>query len=269
MPGNTKPLTITRPQAKRLAQTLRPAAVKNMKIDLSLFGAENEECCIYPKRTLSRLSNQTNWTTRQRKAATNRGTQRPYEQHYCIDGGDDDGIALARSDVPLPGDGYGNKSTPRLQRQEAFRGPSVRRQGAFVSSDDVVENDADLYRLGLLYDGETNRGPVLSLDAIVHTEPLYTVRLSRRKQKRGKHGHNNMYSPGTPLPAIYESLEDSLYSLCPLSPTGYFSGDDDGEDWSFIPLLVPNGGSANAGDTVSVGNVTTLSTEPWVVLDGA
>lgn len=268
MPGITKPLT--KPQAKRLAHTLSPAAVKNMKIDLSLFDAEHEEYCNYPKRALSRLSNQTNRTIRQRKATTSLGTQRPYEQHYCIDGGDDDGIALARSDVPLPGDDHGNKLKPRLQRQEAFRGPSVREQGVFVSSD-VVENDADLYRLGLLYDdGEGNRDSAFSLDAIVHEESLYPVRLSRRKQKRGKHSRvNDMYSPGTPLHVIYESLEDSLYSMSPLSHTGYFSEDEDGEDWSFIPLLVPNGNSTTTRDTVSVDNVTIVSTEPWVVLNGA
>ncbi|KAK8848904.1 hypothetical protein PGQ11_015384 [Apiospora arundinis] len=261
MPGITKPLT--KPQIKRLAHHLSPAAVKSMKIDLSLFDAENEECCTYPKRAMSRLSNQTNRATRQRKPTTNRGTQwYPYEQSYYIDGGGDDGIALARSDVPLPGDG-GRRTKPRLERQEAFRGPSV---GGFVSSDDVVESDADLYRLGLLYDDdEGNQGSGFSLDAIVHEEPLYVVRLSRRKQKRGS---RNMRSPGTPLHIIYESLEDSLYSMGPLSPVDYLPGEEDGEDWSFVPLTVPNGRSAITGDTVSIDNFTTAS-DAWVVLEGA
>ncbi|KAK8076485.1 hypothetical protein PG994_003757 [Apiospora phragmitis] len=218
MSGITKK-PLNKPQLKRPGPSLSPAAVKSMKIDLSLFDAENEGyCCTHPnnKRDLSRLSssNQANQTSRQRKG-TSRGPQRRYGRRCCI--GDDDGLSLACSDVPLPGDGCrdnnnkNNKFTPRLEHQEAFRGPAV--GGGFVSSDDVVENDADLYRLGLLYDDdadEGNRGSHFNLNAIVHDEPVYAVSLSRRKQKRGKNSAR-MYSPGPPLHVIYESVEDSLY----------------------------------------------------------
>ncbi|KAK8057643.1 hypothetical protein PG996_011580 [Apiospora saccharicola] len=266
MSGLTKPLT--KPQTKRLAQSLRPAAVKTMKIDLSLydhFRNDNEEQyrTTYPKRALSRLSNQANRSHRRRKTSLRTGIENPDD--------DDDDVRLARSDVPLPGDS--SHSKPRLERQEAFRGASV--GGGFVSSDDVVENDADLYRLGLLYDDgdeEGNRGPGFDLNAIVHEEPVYAVRLSRRKRKGGKNSNNNntrMYTPGTPLHVIYETMEDSLYSMSPSLLEAYgFGGEGEGEDWSFIPSLVPHGSSTTA-DTVSADEVTTPSTEAWVVLEGA
>ncbi|KAK8022239.1 hypothetical protein PG993_013006 [Apiospora rasikravindrae] len=273
MSGITKPLT--KPQAKRVAQSLRPAAVKNMKIDLSIYDARSEEYCTYPKRALSRLSNQVNRTNRQRKT-TARGPQRTYGRRVCIGSGDDgdDGLSLARSNVRLPGDGCrdnNNNVKPRLERQEAFRGPSV--GGGFVSSDDVVENDADLYRLGLLYDDgagdEGNRGSGFSLDAIVHDESLYPVRQSRRKQKRGKSNNTQLYTPGTPLHVIHESVEDSLYSMSPSALGDYLiGGEEDIEDWSFIPFLIHNG-SSTTEETVPIDGVATPSTEAWVVLEGA
>lgn len=271
MSGITKPLT--KPQTKRLAQSLSPAAAKSMKIDLSLYDWRNEEYCTYPKRALSRLSNQANRTSRHRK--TSAGTRGPHRQGYCIgsiSNFEDDGLLLARSDVPLPGDGGrdSSKTKPRLERQEAFRGTSV--GGGFVSSDDVVENEADLYRLGLLYDDgdeEGNRGPGFDLNAIAHDEPVYAVRLSRRKRKGGKNNNSaRIYTPGTPLHVIYESM-DSLYSMSPSLLENYgFGGEDEGEDWSFIHSLMPHGSSTTA-DAVSVDEVTTPSTEAWVVLDGA
>ncbi|KAK8108675.1 hypothetical protein PG984_014476 [Apiospora sp. TS-2023a] len=273
MSGLTKPLT--KPQTKRLAQSLRPAAVKSMKIDLSLFDVRNEgeQYCTYPKRALSRLSNQVNRSNRRRKTSVAGGRGDPRRQQFRTGienlDEDEDDLGLARSDIPLPGDS--SHSKPRLERQGAFRGTSM--GGGFVSSDDVVENDADLYRLGLLYDDgdeEGNRGPGFDLNAIVHDEPVYAVRLSRQKRKGGKNSNNTrMYTPGTPLQVIYESMEDSLYSMSPslLEDSG-FGGEGEGEDWSFIPLLVPHGSSTTA-DTVSVDEVTTPSTEAWVVLDGA
>ncbi|KAK8092052.1 hypothetical protein PG997_002413 [Apiospora hydei] len=271
-----KPLT--KPQAKRLAQSLRPTAVKSMQIDLSLHDAGNDEYrTTSPKRALSRLGNQVNRTDRQRKTNTARGPRRSCGRRYCIGGGiddQDDHLSLARSNFRLPGDGCRNNNNnvkPRLERQEAFRGPSV--GGGFVSSDDVVENDADLYRLGLLYDDgagdEENRGAGFSLDAIAHDEPLYAVRLSRRKRKGGKNNNTRMYTPGTPLHVIHESVEDSLYLMSPAVLGEYLVGEEeDIEDWSFVPLLVSKGSSTTA-DTVSVDGVATPSTEAWVVLDGA
>ncbi|KAK7918235.1 hypothetical protein PG985_010109 [Apiospora marii] len=261
MSGISKPLT--KPQIKRLAQTLSPAAAKSMKIDLSLYDWRDGG------RALSRLSNQANRSSRQRKTSVG-GPHPPRQQfrtgvQYLTR--DEDDLSLARSDVPLPGDGgRDGKSTPRLERQEAFRGISV--GGGFVSFDNVVENDADLYRLGLLYDDGDKEGN-FHLNDIVHDEPIYAVRLSRRKQKGGKNSNARMFVPGTPMQVIYESMEDSLYSMSPSLLEGYgFGGEDEGEDWSFIPPLVPHG-SRTTADTVSFDQVTTPSTEAWVVLDGA
>ncbi|KAI0805297.1 hypothetical protein GGR55DRAFT_287946 [Xylaria sp. FL0064] len=74
------------------------------------------------------------------------------------------------------------RPTPRLQRQEAFRAP----QGW---ENDVVVDDAALYRLGILYDNDDEnshvRGSGFSLDAIVHAEPTYSLRPAKRKRTHG------------------------------------------------------------------------------------
>ncbi|KAI1803499.1 hypothetical protein F4811DRAFT_327960 [Daldinia bambusicola] len=92
---------------------------------------------------------------------------------------DEDNRRLAADpNVKLPSD-FG-RCKPRLERQEAFREPETTR--GFYS--DVVEDDSDLYKLGLLYDDEHTRGPYFSLDAIVHDEPVYSVRPAKRARKQ-------------------------------------------------------------------------------------
>ncbi|KAI1277668.1 hypothetical protein F5Y07DRAFT_82380 [Xylaria sp. FL0933] len=80
--------------------------------------------------------------------------------------------------VSLPGER--RRPTPRLERQEAFRAP----QGW---ENDVVVDDAALYRLGILYDSDDEnphvRGPGFSLDAIVHAEPTYSLRPAKRRKR--------------------------------------------------------------------------------------
>ncbi|KAI1384769.1 uncharacterized protein F4822DRAFT_373006 [Hypoxylon trugodes] len=66
--------------------------------------------------------------------------------------------------------------TPQLKRQEAFREPKY--------YSDIVENDADLYKMGLLYDDEHVRGSYFDLDAIVHSEPVYSIRPAKRAKKQ-------------------------------------------------------------------------------------
>ncbi|KAI8960316.1 hypothetical protein F5Y11DRAFT_330229 [Daldinia sp. FL1419] len=91
---------------------------------------------------------------------------------------DEDNRRLAADPTfALPSD-FG-RSKPRLERQEAFREPKT--QGFYS---DVVEDDADLYKLGLLYDDEHSRGSYFNLDAIVHDEPVYSVRPAKRSKKQ-------------------------------------------------------------------------------------
>ncbi|KAI1751486.1 hypothetical protein F4782DRAFT_186134 [Xylaria castorea] len=85
--------------------------------------------------------------------------------------------------VALPGERQ--RHTPRLERQEAFRVP----QTWDISDTDVVVNDAELYRLGILYDDDRSehiRGSGFCLDAITHKEPPYSI----RQTKRAKKSHN-------------------------------------------------------------------------------
>ncbi|KAI0460531.1 hypothetical protein F5B21DRAFT_12534 [Xylaria acuta] len=95
------------------------------------------------------------------------------------DGEDSRRLAFDPS-VALPGER--RRQTPRLERQEAFRAP----QPWDISDTDVVINDAELYRLGILYDDEGSehmRGSGFCLDAIVHKEPVYSIRGAKRAKK--------------------------------------------------------------------------------------
>ncbi|KAI0526418.1 hypothetical protein F5B22DRAFT_157082 [Xylaria bambusicola] len=91
----------------------------------------------------------------------------------------EDGRRLA-SDPTVMLSGEGQRRTPRLERQEAFRAPHN-------WEDDAID-DVALYRLGILYDdGDSNnphvRGSGFCLDAIVHTEPTYSIRPAKRARK--------------------------------------------------------------------------------------
>lgn len=48
---------------------------------------------------------------------------------------------------------------------------------------DVVEDDSELHRLGLLYDDEHSRGSGFNLDSVVHSEPTYIVRPTKRARR--------------------------------------------------------------------------------------
>ncbi|KAI0882009.1 uncharacterized protein GGS22DRAFT_53515 [Annulohypoxylon maeteangense] len=92
-------------------------------------------------------------------------------------GDEDDRRLAADPSVILPSDRRPKK--PRLERQEAFREPNTQ----FYHSD-IVDDDAELYKLGLLYDDEHVRGSRFSLDTIVHSDPVYSVRPAKRARKQ-------------------------------------------------------------------------------------
>ncbi|KAI1144301.1 hypothetical protein F5Y05DRAFT_23402 [Hypoxylon sp. FL0543] len=107
-----------------------------------------------------------NRASRQRKRPSSlpRGPDNEDSRHLAAD-----------PNVVLPSDR--SPSKPQLKRQEAFREPNAWHHS------DVVENDSDLYKLGLLYDDEHVRGSYFSLDTIVHSEPVYSVRPAKRARK--------------------------------------------------------------------------------------
>ncbi|KAI1469277.1 uncharacterized protein F4812DRAFT_422588 [Daldinia caldariorum] len=105
--------------------------------------------------------------------------RRPRSSYLAWGFDDEDNRRLAADpNVKLPSDF--SRFKPRLERQEAFREPKTA-QGFYS---DVVEDDSDLYKLGLLYDDEHTRGSYFSLDAIVHDEPIYSVRPAKRARKQ-------------------------------------------------------------------------------------
>ncbi|KAI0544341.1 hypothetical protein F4679DRAFT_40954 [Xylaria curta] len=82
--------------------------------------------------------------------------------------------------VTLPGEQQ--RHMPRLKRQEAFHIP----QTWDISDTDIVVSDAELYRLGILYDDDGNehtRESGFCLDAITHKEPVYSIRRTKRAKK--------------------------------------------------------------------------------------
>lgn len=102
---------------------------------------------------------------------------------------DDEGTELARSAVPLPSDRFRLTRTPSLEREDAFRDAStakgnvhLRRNNALSVRDEDAEI-AELYRMGLLYDDEQDRGSAFDLNSIQHEEPVYTVRPAKRPRK--------------------------------------------------------------------------------------
>jgi hypothetical protein len=100
----------------------------------------------------------------------------------------DEGQDLARSTVPLPSDNFRRPTRcPSLERQEAFRDPATSKRNlqASISSlyGDVDVDTAELYRLGLLYDDEHSRGSGFNLNTIVHEEPTFALRPSKRARK--------------------------------------------------------------------------------------
>jgi hypothetical protein len=125
----------------------------------------------------------------------------------------------------LPGEGHRN--TPRLERQEAFRAPKTWN----VSDTDIVVDDAELYRLGILYDGDQENDYVHSsgfcLDAIVHPDPVYSL----RPTKRVKRSHDNRLPP-----LEYEDLHLSIELL-----SAYL-----GDDAAIARFLTPVGDDERA-----------------------
>ncbi|OTA60743.1 hypothetical protein K449DRAFT_383476 [Hypoxylon sp. EC38] len=116
--------------------------------------------------------------TRARKAHVNRiSRQRNRPSLYLWGSDDEEGRRLAADpNVMLPRDH--SPSKPQLKRQEAFR------ESKTWYYSDIVNDDAELYKLGLLYDDEHTRGPYFDLDTIVHSEPVYSIRPAKRARKQ-------------------------------------------------------------------------------------
>ncbi|KAK0711826.1 hypothetical protein B0H67DRAFT_301499 [Lasiosphaeris hirsuta] len=94
-----------------------------------------------------------------------------------------EGCVLAREPgVRLPGE---RRRPPSLERQNAFRDArTVKRGGLKRGFSEDGADEAELYRLGLLYDDEHERGSAFSLNAIVHQDPGWNVKFT--EGKRGK-----------------------------------------------------------------------------------
>ncbi|KAK3322981.1 hypothetical protein B0H66DRAFT_218026 [Apodospora peruviana] len=130
-------------------------------------------------------------------------SRRAAQSRYA--GAVDEGRALARSSLVLPGNSRPQSPPPSLGRQDAFCDARTAKKRSFMSMSftsgyggDVLEEkeeaaDADveeLYRLGLLYDDEHERGSGFTFDVLAprNNEPQYRVTV--RPAKRGRRNHH-------------------------------------------------------------------------------
>jgi hypothetical protein len=135
---------------------------------------------------------------------------------------EDEGRALAWSEVPLPGDKDRGHRPPSLERQDAFRDERSVKKRSFQHMSDVVDVD-DLYRLGLLYDDEHERGSGFTLDAIVHDEPLFNLHV--RPTKRGRSARASRGR--SPSQATWGSEGEMVDFYLPLEYSFAAFGDDE------------------------------------------
>lgn len=100
-------------------------------------------------------------------------------------------ISLARSSVVLPSDGA-RRRTPSLERQDAFLDTSSRKVRVYkAAAADEDAQIAQLYEAGLLYDEAGGSQQPMTLDSIVHDEPVYPIRIIKAARKNGKRGGGN------------------------------------------------------------------------------
>jgi hypothetical protein len=156
---------------------------------------------------------------------------------------DDDGIDLARSDVPFPSDRYRSSMVrqPSLEREDAFCDASsfrgkvrVQRAAPAMPVDDDAQI-AELYRMGLLYDdGEVRSGQnsVFDLNTIRHEEPVYIIRPSRRGGRRQGKAHGQGYERPLCLNLSFADL----------------GHDDDIAQFLVSSQQAPSASSSSAGD---------------------
>ncbi|KPM38212.1 hypothetical protein AK830_g8372 [Neonectria ditissima] len=97
-----------------------------------------------------------------------------------------EGWDLAHSAVPLPSDRFRLVRTPSLEREDAFRDAATAKRNARARRSPPLSDDADvaeLYRMGLLYDDEQDRGEAFDLNSIQHQEPVYSIRPAKRARR--------------------------------------------------------------------------------------
>ncbi|KAK7427214.1 hypothetical protein QQZ08_006327 [Neonectria magnoliae] len=97
-----------------------------------------------------------------------------------------EGWDLAHSAVPLPSDRFRLTRTPSLEREDAFRDAATAKRNARLRRSQPLSDDADvaeLYRMGLLYDDEQDRGEAFDLNSIQHQEPVYSIRPAKRARR--------------------------------------------------------------------------------------
>ncbi|KAM5351026.1 hypothetical protein ACJ41O_003749 [Fusarium nematophilum] len=160
-----------------------------------------------------------------------------------------EGRDLAHSAVPLPSDRFHLARKPTLEREEAFRDASTAKGNARLrrTQPAPVNDDADvaeLYRMGLLYDDEQDRGEGFDLNSIEHEQPVYSVRPAKRSRKTKK-SHSFSFNEPLYLDLSFTDLGGDQTIAQFLSSSSSPNTSDDGSlpsggpsSRSFAPLRV-------------------------------
>lgn len=171
----------------------------------------------------------------------------------------------------------------RLPSDYTYRCPSLYRQGAFREGtawasfaederhvDDNGDADtAELYRLGLLYDNEHERGSGFGLDKIVHRDPVpeYTVREAKRVKRSNGNTKADLalfWAQSTtpvlsPLSLSFNGLaNDEAIARFLISPENDFDGD--AATTSLSVDAAPAAGVCTSGAATTVEDPTSTMT---------
>ncbi|KAF5004783.1 hypothetical protein FDECE_8722 [Fusarium decemcellulare] len=150
-----------------------------------------------------------------------------------------EGQDLARSNVPLPSDRFRLVRKPTLEREEAFRDASTAKLRRSQTATDDAEV-AELYRMGLLYDDEQDRGEGFDLNSIEHEEPVYSIRPAKRSRKNKK-SHSFSFNEPLHLDLSFTDLGGDQTIAQFLASSSEASDDGDipeASSRSFAPLRV-------------------------------
>lgn len=238
-PGRRSYKHIVRSTAKQLAQSDNPTLCRDL----------NHPCCWgSPSYILAGAGRRAHLENDLHIQAVHNALELAYKKPHHPrtrsrwDSDENEGRDLARSGVPLPSDHFRIVRRPSLEREEAFCDADTAKDTVRLRRN--VNDDAEvaeLYRLGLLYDDERDRGSGFDLNSIPHEEPVYPIRAAKRtrRSKRKESNQEKLY-----LNLSFADLGgDDAIARFLLFPLATESSDDgtlhsENSERSFAPLRV-------------------------------
>lgn len=186
---------VIRATAKELAKSNDPNICNKLGLACSyrpIFGSANHYFRPGEQTELTGGARRVHLENDLRNEIPNLNTRVDYRarRHRAPWGSDEvEGRDLAKSALPLPTDSTRIVRRPSLEREDAFRDANtskatLRQRRSLPLTEDA--QIAELYRMGLLYDHEQDRGEGFSLNSINHDEPTYIIRPAKRARRQNK-----------------------------------------------------------------------------------